>query len=122
MTNSGNHSIGRTGLPIPSSRLDDVECPRDGALLWMDIEGYEGHALRGAPNLLAAGIPVVCEYNTGYLENSGGMNWFREALAGRRIFDLKQGVQPVEITLDKLTVMYPAGSAFTDILAIKNRG
>ncbi|MBJ2163357.1 hypothetical protein IHV84_05130 [Acidovorax sp. IB03] len=50
------------------------------------------------------------------------MNWFREALAGRRIFDLKQGVQPVEITLDKLTVMYPAGSAFTDILAIKNRG
>lgn len=122
LTNSGNHSIGRTGLPIPSSRLDDVECPRDGALLWMDIEGYEGHALRGAPNLLAAGIPVVCEYNTGYLENSGGMNWFREALAGRRIFDLKQGVQPVEITLDKLTVMYPAGSAFTDILAIKNRG
>ena len=121
-TNSGNHSIGRTGLPVDSSRLDDVECPRDGALLWMDIEGYEGHALRGAPNLLAAGIPVVCEYNTGYLENSGGMNWFREALAGRRIFDLKQGVQPVEITLDKLTVMYPAGSAFTDILAIKNRG
>lgn len=121
LTNSGNHSIGRTGLPIPSSRLDDVECPSDGALLWMDIEGYEGHALRGAPNLLAAGIPVVCEYNTGYLENSGGMNWFREALAGRRIFDLKQGVPAVEITLDKLAVMYPAGSAFTDILAIKNR-
>lgn len=48
-----------------------MECLRDGALLWMDIEGYEGHALRGAPNLLAAGIPVVCEYNTGYLETPG---------------------------------------------------
>ena len=118
-TNSGNHSIGRTGLPVASTRLDDVDCPHDGALLWMDIEGYEGHALRGAPNLLATGIPVVCEYNTGYLENSGGMNWFREALAGRRIFDLKQGEKAVEITLDQLAVMYPAGHEFTDVLALK---
>lgn len=118
-TNSGNHSIGRMGLPVASTRLDDVDCPHDGALLWMDIEGYEGHALRGAPNLLAAGIPVVCEYNAGYLENSGGMNWFREGLEGRRIFDLKQGEKAVEITLDQLAVIYPAGSGFTDILAIK---
>ena len=118
-SNSGNHSIGRTGLPVASTRLDDVDCPHDGALLWMDIEGYEGHALRGAPNLLAAGIPVVCEYNAGYLENSGGMNWFREGLEGRRIFDLKQGEKAVEITLDQLAVIYPAGSGFTDILAIK---
>lgn len=120
-TNSGNHSIGRTGLPVASTRLDDVDCPHDGALLWMDIEGYEGHALRGAPNLLAAGIPVVCEYNAGYLENSGGMNWFREGLEGRRIFDLKQGEKAVEITLDQLATIYPAGSGFTDILAIKTQ-
>ncbi len=120
-TNSGNHSIGRMGLPVASTRLDDVDCPHDGALLWMDIEGYEGHALRGAPNLLAAGIPVVCEYNAGYLENSGGMNWFREGLEGRRIFDLKQGEKAVEITLDQLATIYPAGSGFTDILAIKTQ-
>lgn len=120
-TNSGNHSIGRTGLPVASTRLDDVDCPHDGALLWMDIEGYEGHALRGAPNLLAAGIPVVCEYNAGYLENSGGMNWFREGLEGRRIFDLKQGEKAVEITLDQLATIYPAGPGFTDILAIKTQ-
>lgn len=118
-TNSGNHSIGRMGLPVASTRLDDVDCPHDGALLWMDIEGYEGHALRGAPNLLAAGIPLVCEYNAGYLENSGGMNWFREGLEGRRIFDLKQGEKAVEITLDQLAVMYPAGHEFTDVLALK---
>ncbi len=117
-TNSGNHSIGQTGLPVASTRLDDVEFPHDGALLWMDIEGYEGHALRGAPNLLAAGIPVVCEYNTGYLENSGGMNWFREVLAGRRIFDLKRGVQAAEISLDELADTYPVGHEFTDILSI----
>ena len=120
-TNSGNHSIGRTGLPVASTRLDDVDCPHDGALLWMDIEGYEGHALRGAPNLLAAGIPLVCEFNTGYLENSGGMNWFREALAGRRIFDLKHGTQAGEISMDELAGRYPVGHQFTDILAISTR-
>ncbi|MBJ2163356.1 FkbM family methyltransferase [Acidovorax sp. IB03] len=58
-TNSGNHSIGRTGLPVDSTRLDDVDCPHDGALLWMDIEGYEGHALRGAPNLLSVNTTLA---------------------------------------------------------------
>lgn len=120
-TNSGNHSIGRTGLPVDSTRLDDVDCPHDGALLWMDIEGYEGHALRGASNLLAAGIPLVCEYNTGYLEKSGGMNWFREALEGRRIFDLEHGVKAREISLDELAIRYPTSREFTDILSISTR-
>lgn len=120
-TNSGNHSIGRTGLPVPSSRLDDVECPSESALLWMDVEGYEGHALRGAPNLLATGMPVVCEYNTGYLERSGGMDWFRQALAGRRVFDLKHGMQATEISLDELAAHYPVGHEFTDILAVSSR-
>lgn len=120
-TNSGNHSIGRTGLPVASTRLDDVDWQHDGALLWMDIEGYEGHALRGASNLLAAGIPVVCEYNTGYLENSGGMNWFREALTGRQIFDLKHGVKAEKIGLNELAIRYPTAREFTDILSISAR-
>ena len=120
-TNSGNHSIGRTGLPVASTRLDDVDWQHDGALLWMDIEGYEGHALRGASNLLAAGIPIVCEYNTSYLENSGGMNWFREALTGRQIFDLKHGVKAEKIGLNELAIRYPTAREFTDILSISAR-
>lgn len=117
-TNSGNHSIGDTGLPVSSCRLDDLQCPHDRALLWMDIEGYEGHALCGAPNLLSVGIPVVCEYNAEYLERAGGMDRFQQALTGRRIFDLKHGVQAVEISLGELAVRYPVGHGFTDILAI----
>ena len=120
-TNSGNHSIGRTGLPVASTRLDDVDWQHDDALLWMDIEGYEGHALRGASNLLAAGIPIVCEYNTSYLENSGGMNWFREALTGRQIFDLKHGVKAEKIGLNELAIRYPTAREFTDILSISAR-
>ena len=98
-----------------------MDWQHDGALLWMDIEGYEGHALRGASNLLAAGIPIVCEYNTSYLENSGGMNWFREALTGRQIFDLKHGVKAEKIGLNELAIRYPTAREFTDILSISAR-
>ncbi|MCY1274590.1 methyltransferase, FkbM family [compost metagenome] len=117
-TNSGNHSIGDTGIPIPSTRLDDVVQPRDDALLWMDIEGYEGHALQGALSLMAAGTPIVCEYNPAYLTQSGGIDFFREALAGRRLFDLKQGPHAAEITLNEGLSQYSGESNFTDILAI----
>lgn len=117
-TNSGNHSIGRTGLPIPSSRLDDVECPRDGALLWMDIEGYEGHALRGAPNLLAAGIPVVCEFNPSFLTKSKGLIFFEDALKGRRIFDLSEMNDGKEIAIKDVLLKISDKNCFTDILAI----
>lgn len=117
-TNSGNHSIGRTGLPIPSSRLDDVECPHDGALLWMDIEGYEGHALRGAPNLLAAGIPVVCEFNPSFLTKSKGLIFFEDALKGRRIFDLNEMNDGKEIAIKDVLLKISDKNCFTDILAI----
>ncbi len=117
-TNSGNHSIGRTGLPIPSSRLDDVECPHDGALLWMDIEGYEGHALRGAPNLLAAGIPVVCEFNPSFLTKSKGLIFFEDALKGRRIFDLSEMNDGKEIAIKDVLLKISDKNCFTDILAI----
>ena len=118
LTNSGNHSIGRTGLPIPSSRLDDVECPHDGALLWMDIEGYEGHALRGAPNLLAAGIPVVCEFNPSFLTKSKGLIFFEDALKGRRIFDLSEMNDGKEIAIKDVLLKISDKNCFTDILAI----
>ena len=117
-TNSGNHSIGRTGLPVPSSRLDDVECPRYGALLWMDIEGYEGHALRGAPNLLATGMPVVCEFNPSFLINSKGLIFFEDALKNRRIFDLSEKGGGQEVAIKDILLKIPNKNCFTDILAI----
>ena len=118
LTNSGNHSIGDSGISVRSMRLDDMEHTRNDALLWMDIEGYEGHALKGATHLLARGMPVVCEYNPGFLVNSGGMKLFSHALEGRRIFDLKQSVDSKETTLDSLFSQYREKLAFTDILAI----
>ena len=123
LSNSGNHSIGDSGIPVRSTRLDDVVQARSGALLWMDIEGYEGHALKGAPNLLAAGMPIVCEYNPMFLMLSGGMDMFRQALTGCRIFDLKQTPNTEETTLDSLFSRYSEKLEFTDVLAVrKNTG
>ena len=117
-TNSGNHSIGSTGIPIPSSWLDDVEQPRDDALLWMDIEGYEGHALQGAAGLLAMGIPVVCEYNPSHLTQSGGLTLLQRALEGRRLYDLQNGISAQERSWSQLVDRYRNDLEFTDILAI----
>ncbi|MFT4177982.1 MAG: FkbM family methyltransferase [Thermomonas sp.] len=119
MTNSGNHSVADAGLPTPSTRLDDVESPRPDALLWMDIEGYEGHALQGATQLLASGMPVVCEFNPLYLHQTGGFHSLCNALAGRLIFDLND--QYCKCTsLEILSEKYPGGDLFTDILAISH--
>ena len=120
-TNSGNHSIGNEGIPVLSSRLDDLPLPTAQSLLWMDIEGYEGHALLGAARLLVAGVPVVCEFNAAYLGQAGGMDGLVQSLANRAIFDLKQGEHALETTLEDLMTQYPGGSEFTDILAIEKK-
>ena len=117
-TNSGNHAIGSEGIPVRSSRLDDLLFPQN-ALLWMDIEGYEGHALRGAAHLLATGIPVVFEFNPVFLRRSGGMDALLQALHGHHIYDLEQ--PDAETTLPPLSQRLSEGERYTDILALPRR-
>ena len=116
-TNSGNHSIGAEGIPIASSRLDDLDFPSAPSLLWMDIEGYEGHALIGAERLLATGTPAVCEFNSTYLEKSNGFDLFKKALMNRQIFDLRTP-EAGALQLETLLRKYQGGDDFTDIIAI----
>jgi FkbM family methyltransferase len=114
-TNSGNHTIGDMGINIQATRLDDLDLPVERSLLWMDIEGYEGHALDGAKRLLSTGIPVVSEFNPEYLRKSGGLSTFLEILEPRKIFDLEApDEQPT--SLEKLLLTNK--NTFTDILAI----
>lgn len=121
-SNSGNHSVGDAGIPILSSKLDDTESPCADALLWMDIEGYEGHALNGAENLLASGASVVCEVNPSFLEESGGEAWFRKALANHIIFDLGSGPEAASSSLHAVMESCARSAGFTDILAIPSYG
>ncbi|MGY1521301.1 FkbM family methyltransferase [Luteimonas sp. A482] len=114
-SNSGNHSIGAHGISIHSTRLDDIEAGKKTSMLWMDIEGYEGHALEGARSFIAAGSPIVSEFNPSYLAASGGMPLFQRNLEGRRIYDL--GCPPfLQTSLEDLTRAHK--TTFTDILAL----
>lgn len=117
--NSGNHSISASGVPTRSVRLDDLNIPGD-SLLWMDIEGYEGHALAGASRLMNTGINLVCELNPEYLEKSGGLHLFIDMLAGRLIFDLSDPLGNV-VSLEELVQELREKRNFTDILAIPPR-
>lgn len=117
-TNSGNHSIGAEGIPVSSSKLDDLDLLAAHSLLWMDIEGYEGHALKGASRMLAAGIAVVCEFNPTFLEQSEGMTAFSQSLQGYRIFDLEN--PNTETSLPALSQLLSGGNHYTDILALPN--
>lgn len=116
---SSTHSIGTDGLPVRSSRLDDLEFPSQ-SLLWMDIEGYEGHALDGAQSLLSSGIPLVAEFHPEFLAQSGGLQAFLHALENRRLFDL-QAPDRKETTMDAINQRLagkPKRLQWTDILAI----
>lgn len=115
-TNSGNHSIGDDGIPVSSSRLDDLTFPPD-SLLWMDIEGYEGHALKDAEKLLATGIPVVCEFNPTFLSRTGGMDALTQAFANKKIYDLGCAGSP-QSSLEAITAKYSTDIQHTDILVI----
>jgi FkbM family methyltransferase len=50
-------------------------------LLWMDIQGHEGHALAGATSLVSRGIPILFELSPDHLERSGGMAMLLENVA-----------------------------------------
>ncbi|WP_084301180.1 FkbM family methyltransferase [Comamonas badia] len=119
-TNSGNHSIGVNGIPIKCMRLDDLPFPPN-SLLWMDIEGYEGHALAGAAHLLATGIAIVCEYNPLFLNKSKGATMFREALNNRKIFELQNNTktQTNLAAIDDELSKLPCTQQWTDIIAIQ---
>ena len=99
--------------------LHDLDLPTASSLLWMDIEGYEGHALKGAVSLLATGIAVVCEFNPRFLEQSEGMPALLQSLHGYSIYDLEKS--GTEISLTALSHDLVVGGHYTDILALPKK-
>ncbi len=70
--NEGN----RQTLHVPVRRID-VQLkeaginPDDIGLFWIDVQGFEGHALTGAEELLGRGIPAVSEIWPYAIQRSG---------------------------------------------------
>jgi FkbM family methyltransferase len=114
--NYGNHRISsvrldgpvRRQISVESKRLDDVIQSlnvRD-ALIWLDVEGYEGHVLAGACNVIKAGMPIVFEFSPGGLDRFDSYSLLRGLLlSGRytKLFDLREGPGK-QLTLDERTL------------------
>jgi FkbM family methyltransferase len=68
---------GRRVTKVPARRLDDAltESQRRGlSLIWMDVQGYEAHVLRGAPRVIATTVPLVTEIWPYGLRRAGTSN------------------------------------------------
>ena len=61
------HESDRQVITVPAERLDDIMAglptrfTEDVAVVWIDVQGYEGYVFGGARELLARGVPVVSE-------------------------------------------------------------
>ncbi|MTD43081.1 FkbM family methyltransferase [Conexibacter sp. W3-3-2] len=98
--NSGDHRV-RTGaasaapgligeerrdlLSVRACRLDTLaqegEIDADAlGLIWMDVQGHEGHVLAGADAVLARGIPVVLEYWRYGLDRAEGLELLHDSI------------------------------------------
>jgi FkbM family methyltransferase len=87
--NSGNHRLRQTTKPgafreerrptvsVTAKTLDQVFATEPGlskediSVIWLDIEGHEGHFFMGAQKVLNAEIPVVAEFWPYALNRSG---------------------------------------------------
>ena len=81
-TNSGAYTLAGTEagaadtIPVPTVTLDGLAergafDSADVSLLWMDIEGFEVHALLGARRLRERGVPIVMELAPKLLRQAG---------------------------------------------------
>jgi len=61
---------------------DGVIDPDQVGMLWIDVEGHEGHVLGGAETLTERGVPVVFEFDPEILDLRGDMEAIRRVADG----------------------------------------
>jgi FkbM family methyltransferase len=92
----------------------------ESTFVWMDIQGYEGHALTGGSNLLAARPPIALEFWPYGMERADSYGALRAAIAHYSgFYDLSNpgDLRPLS-DLDPLRVELGPDGHFTDILVV----
>jgi FkbM family methyltransferase len=103
----------------------EVIDPRQVGLLWMDIQGHEGHALAGASSLVDRGVPVVFELSPDHLEYSGGTQMLVDAIAQNYthivdLGELRSGPRPRFMSAASTgSLLERHADHFTDVLACR---
>ncbi|HVL04098.1 MAG TPA: FkbM family methyltransferase [Acidimicrobiales bacterium] len=121
----------RPTVSVPLTRFDDVarELPIDldnVGLVWMDVQGHEGHVLAGASSLLARDIPVAMEYWPYGLRRAQGLTLLHDLIRGayRTVVDVRAsmtGSGPAEVPASQVHTLSERydGEAYTDLLLLK---
>lgn len=94
---TGQHRV-RKGDPaalgtVPTYRIDDLQLPIVDAI-FLDLEGFEGHAVRGAASTIALHRPVVMAENNSRAREQGfrpdALEKFFEKLGYRKVADVHE--------------------------------
>ena len=106
-------------IEVPARTLDSLPeiTPDEIALIWLDVQGHEGHVLDGAGALLDAGVPIVTEYWPYGLERSQGRALLHSLIESWRIIDLSTG-RPRETTVTALAQLPTSFFTSTDLLLL----
>lgn len=95
--NPGDHRVSadtsRVGVEISLRQFGDLPLEIDDVgLVWMDVQGHEGHVFDGA-GLSLDGVPVVTEFWWDVMNQNGGLPMFADALRRRRgIIDIRSAM------------------------------
>jgi FkbM family methyltransferase len=107
-------------IEVPIERLDTqgIDWARV-SMVWMDVQGHEGHVLAGAPDLARSGVPVLSEYAPHLLRLSGGIDLFHEAASRyASIVDIRSGQVIPGPAVRDLAERFPDPSDYTDLLLL----
>lgn len=120
----------RSTSMVPLARFDDlvadlpIDLPRVG-IVWMDVQGHEGHVLAGAQSLRASDVPVAIEYWPYGLRRADGLAMLHEIIASdyRTVVDIRASMAgvPAEVPasdMDFVARRY-SGESYTDLLLLK---
>jgi len=113
----------RARIEVQSIKIDSLNgLRRDQTLLvWMDIQGYEGHALRGASQVLAEKPPLVLEFWPYGMRRSDSFSALCSSTVHYSGFvDLANPMHPLRKMADLSDLFDAVGldGAYTDILVI----
>lgn len=134
--NHGDHRVRTTDAPglydeeqrsvinVKSLTLDALDLPlqRDNALVWMDVQGYEGAVLAGAASCIDKGVPICMEFSPYALQRSGSFEKLNAALANAPYSNLVDLDEPSRVlgfelsTLQEIADKLGSTGGFTDLL------
>jgi FkbM family methyltransferase len=118
--NPGDHQIGgKVGehtVTVPMRRLADIVRVDRPTAVTIDVQGYEGHVLRGAGAVL--GCPALVEFWPSRLKETGGYAWFLEAArCYETVFEVARELHVVG-DLEQLGARLESTDGFADLLLL----